>query len=196
MTASDAHDDTQARQARHAHWDALEERARAATPGPWEAVSEHGRDYTDEGWSYVAVRAGRIDLAVTYPLPGGYEHDQHEADAAHIAGADPATVLALVEQARKADTLQRQVDAVTALRDEWRAGHEPVHHLGYIADLDRALDGAVPAPPQNQPQPTDEAEGRAFPTGECKDAEPHGKHLAEGTYRCIGRAARQQDGGA
>ena len=39
----------------------------------------------------------------------------------------------------RADRAEGRVARVEAVRNEWDAGMEPVHHRGYIAGIDRAL---------------------------------------------------------
>lgn len=74
------------------------------------------------------------------------------------------TARALVAEVR---ALRAKVEAVEALANEWRDGHEPVHHFGYIADIERALDG-VEFPGQPRPTPeTDWCVDHGAPRSEC-----------------------------
>jgi hypothetical protein len=114
--------------------DPIEARANAATPGPWHAdedSEETGRGVTDdavEHWIFFA----------TTPAPS-------EADAAHIAGMDPRTTLAVVNEARAGRLLAddaRQVRAkVHALLNSGAVDHGRVAQAlrGVHADLDTAI---------------------------------------------------------
>ena len=90
--------------------DAIEARARAATPGPWFV---RPRQYDDWGYirgpeqsdgpgHFVAQALGGQD----YTIDQLNEHRRNKTDpyghnAAHIAGMDPATTLALTAEVRK-----------------------------------------------------------------------------------------------
>ena len=79
----------------------LESLARKATPGPW------FRPIAND----TAVRSDDVDIAQTV---GAYEleWERMEADAAYIAAANPAAVLALIERVRE---LEGKLEAI---RDE------------------------------------------------------------------------------
>jgi hypothetical protein len=71
---------------------ALEAAARAATPGPWfRAIAND-----------TAIRSDDVDIAQTV---GAYEleWERMEADAAYIAAANPAAILALIQRVREAE---------------------------------------------------------------------------------------------
>lgn len=78
--------------------DDLEAKARAATPGPWREGS---------------VDRDCVFCPATHPERMSHErvllrmngHFPHEADAAFIAAANPATALALIEAVRAAEAL-------------------------------------------------------------------------------------------
>ena len=75
--------------------DRLEALARTATPGPWRAIA----------WTCHApttVRAGAEGVTVADTTGHGRHSDVCAVDAAFIAAAHPATVLALIAQARAA----------------------------------------------------------------------------------------------
>lgn len=82
--------------------DGIKARARAATPGPWFIEGGHN-DYwimgaktgTQDGWS---VGTKILDIDTYKPLPT-------RANADHIAGLDPQTVLAVVERLERAEAL-------------------------------------------------------------------------------------------
>lgn len=78
--------------------DAIRKRAEAATPGPW-------THYRSPNGTLNEVQAAQTPPPVAWPAFDDYHrsHDDHAANAAHIAGMDPTTTLALlaeVEQLR------------------------------------------------------------------------------------------------
>ena len=73
--------------------------AEAATPGPWATAA----------FQLVIDVARRIDVGMC----------GHRDDAAFIAAANPATVLALLDAAAERDALAAAVERVRALADEW-----------------------------------------------------------------------------
>lgn len=73
--------------------------AEAATPGPWSTAA----------FQLVIDVARRIDVGMC----------GHRDDAAFIAAANPATVLALLDAAAERDALAAAVERVRALADEW-----------------------------------------------------------------------------
>lgn len=109
--------------------DDLEAKAKAATPGPWEDVSElapdldrYSRSIYSEG--YKGLLIGRIS-----------QNGAHDADAAFIATANPATVLALIARIRELEAREADV------RDELKLAYENVANEqgnGIDAGLERA----------------------------------------------------------
>lgn len=77
--------------------DRLERAAREATPGPWDAVMEEELDNKGRIRGYVRV-AGTIQA-----ITGWGNVRQLEADAIHIALANPAVILELIERLRVAE---------------------------------------------------------------------------------------------
>lgn len=229
MTAGESPVDVQAR------LDGLTERAQAATPGPWLIdgpfwVDPPGVTPTE---LTVQTRAGVTGADRTLVAEGTW--DTSDANMAHIAGADPETVLWLVEQvetlraenemkerllatmdhfADVAETCERKANESHARRESAEAERDRAVQraddltakVGALADdcertgerlqgvpaaqtwllvatrLRTALDCAVPAPPQDQPN--DEA-----PRCICDDP-PVARLVLCPVH------GRQQDGGA
>ena len=82
--------------------------AEAATPGPWEWDDDHG------------LRHGRSFGGVLFRCGALYGPDA--ADAAFIAAANPAAVLALLDVAAERDALAAKVERVRALPAKHPAG--------------------------------------------------------------------------
>ena len=79
--------------------DSLESAARAATPGPWENA--------EDAVFRVTVEAG--DRWVCDCISGKVHSSQEAKDAAYIAAANPAVVLELVTELRKARAAQEWI---------------------------------------------------------------------------------------
>lgn len=87
----------------HLDLDALQALAEAATPGPWrECGHDRGGCSCAQVWS----------TAVDFPVATAFKNDeemghapigQPEANAAYIAAANPAVILALIDRLRKAE---------------------------------------------------------------------------------------------
>ena len=92
-------------------WTAMRRLAEAATPGPWEVVSPH----TDENpGTNPVVASGSERWWHIAEILEGIDGAPEDANAAYIAAANPAAVLALLDQR----------DAVRAERDEFRKATE------------------------------------------------------------------------
>lgn len=131
--------------------DAIEALANAATPGPWEASVLGSEGYAVTGPQ--GSIPGRHRLRAPRVARCGHEAwDTDKANAAHIAGMDPATTLALVAEVR---ALRAKVEAIEALfsggpdtscRTVWRASSlpwaEPIECVDVpMYDLRAALSG-------------------------------------------------------
>jgi len=75
----------------HEKLDELERKAKAATPGPWEA-------FNDEALAQVEGE----EVTVAHCLGPLFNDDFISCDAAYIAAANPAAILALIAQHREA----------------------------------------------------------------------------------------------
>jgi hypothetical protein len=115
--------------------DDLESKAKAATPGPWNVfVCDDGKQWT--GWPLcisatnvlnsngderVIVRTGGF---YPYEWDHGTSQDEANANAAHIAAANPATMLALIARIRELEAEKaRLVEALTPSGDTKAAYH-------------------------------------------------------------------------
>ena len=130
--------DTETVPAHHETLDLVELRrlAENATPGPWEWDDNHARP---------GLRHGRSFGGVLFRCGALYGPDA--ADAAFIAAANPAAVLALLDVAAERDALAAKVERVRALHQrEVIAVHEfgpeawcPTCELHYPCPTIRAL---------------------------------------------------------
>ena len=84
----------------------LETLARAATPGEWEKRKWGGREWPEKR---ISVASGNTAIVIS---PRYAKEQQVENDAAYIAAANPATILALCEIIRaQQGALQRVFDS-------------------------------------------------------------------------------------
>lgn len=128
--------------------DALTRLAEAATPGP---------STRDSGWSATA------EPPEDWEGPYVVLETRQRNDAEYLAAVDPATVVALVERLRAAESAVERVDV---LRDRWRrqadgAASGLVFYGAQVAAmLSDALDGpGAPASTQADPESTDDPNG-------------------------------------
>lgn len=152
---------------------ALRATAEAATPGPWTAdPGLWSPPDWPEHWGYRKVDAGVRRIASTDGAREDTASDRaHVADAAYIAAADPATVLALLDalDAAEAEVARLRREAVTV---EWcpecDAG-EPCQVVRESRDIARPETGegaeVAPSPLRDEPAPSPDD-----PHGACSRA--------------------------
>lgn len=71
--------------------------AEKATPGPW-WVDSHGHRMTDNGANTVFLTSEKMGEATRHPETGNQSHWPNDWDASYIAAANPATILALLDE--------------------------------------------------------------------------------------------------
>lgn len=137
--------------------DALERLARSATPGPW----RWGR-----GPSEVLLADGILaaDGSAVFANCGRGAGDPSDEDAAFIAAAHPAAVLALVAELRAARAEAARLRQALQAIQGWDCLNPPDPQL--CADhpwLQRLVDAALTAPPGAAPVPPPPADRGSSP---------------------------------
>lgn len=105
--------------------DDLEAKAKAATPGPWECSevrTQCGRAFRIGSGEMLEAGKGCCIIYDDYP---GNPENERKANAAHIAAANPATVLELIRRFRELEA------------EKARARNEALEEAAKVAD-DRA----------------------------------------------------------
>lgn len=112
--------------------DALRVAAESATPGPWETDTISARSFTAVGGG------GRIVSDCDYSV--GMSVLESRANAAHIATADPPTVLALLDALAAAEArADRAEKAIAEAHAAWSRIDRLGNRTEYRIALDRAL---------------------------------------------------------
>ena len=108
------------------HLEAIKARAQAATPGPWRVTGEGITNLTPDKAEY-----GQIAAIVTMHPSDVALLEISDDDSAHIAGMDPETTLALIEEVERLrerqtitnDMIERAALAIAEV-DEWPTNEE------------------------------------------------------------------------